>query len=511
MSSSTKPTTGIEDLPSEMISELFNYLPPKNLVASSMVNKRWNSIYAAFKVHKLFVDEDLKIKKWYDTNQTVEEKCFCRPAMFRLLVEKPLLSNLKRLAIYKYNFEFDFDELNRFSQLVHLEIDIHTPYSQKKLHLNLPKLKVLVFIGWNEDYSISIDCPQLSTLVYQGEKKDANWLDLKHPETIRKLETCMTGPKLVPFKNVECMVTRGLRVISKTILQSLPALKELCYNQDISGMFEIESYHGAGTVHRVKRTLSEFLDEAKKLKGSDFRFTFAGLQLTNVNVNQIDFGVQYDETNGEEYVHTEYVYMKYYHLIEPGTLHFVNWINYTSLLRYVTGEFPRCFSQKFTDVHSVHAGQVQDVDHFLWFLKSLKSLRRLFLLKTGLGQEFYDQLPVSAHSLTKLELRDEHCENFDFVDQLSRLSDLIIEPTFSLESLPLLIKWLGRFEKGSFNVRLINKCVFNIRKCNFPEWTVSFEYRHVLLKSENPDEIANLFKALQEKQERKMKKKKKKF
>ena len=157
-------------------------------------------------------------------------------------------------------------------------------------------------------------------------------------------------------------------MISKAILLMLPKH----YIKGIERVSEIVSCHGAGTVDRVKRTLSEFLNETKKLRGGDFRFTFAGFQLTKTMLDQIDFGVQIDESTGRERVSTEYVYMKNYHLIEPGALQFVRSVNYNRLLNHVTGEFPR-FSQKFTGIKDVWAtAKVKDADHFLLFLKSLR-------------------------------------------------------------------------------------------------------------------------------------------
>lgn len=49
VSSLAKPTT-IEDLPPEMIRELFKRLNPKDLLACSMVHKRLSSLYSGFKV-----------------------------------------------------------------------------------------------------------------------------------------------------------------------------------------------------------------------------------------------------------------------------------------------------------------------------------------------------------------------------------------------------------------------------------------------------------------------------
>lgn len=499
MSPSTKPTstTNIENLPLEMINELFKYLPLKDLAVCSMVNKCWNSIYSNFKVCKLFVDDDryLEPLKWFDLNRTVREAEQLNDLeKFGRLVEKPLLSNLKYLALCDL-LKFDLNKLNRFQQLVHLEVN--SLYNLKTLHLNLPKLKVLAFHNFNWDCSLLIDCPLLSTLCYIGE--DANLLEVKHPETIHKLETGMIGAKLIPFKNVECLITWKLEAIDKATLLSLPKLRELQFNNYIKCVFvEGPAY---GTVDRVKRMLNEFMNEAKKLRDSDFRFSFSGFQLTNMD--QIDFGMQVDEETGIGFVTDEHLYMKNYHLVEPGALQFIRSVDYTLLLSGVTGEFPRCFPQKFTGIHWVEAtGQVQDSDHFLWFLKSLRLLRSLVLERTGLGQEFYDQLPASIHLLARLQLRDGHCENelnFDFIDQLS-LSDLVILPSLSFESLPTLVRWLGRLERGYFSVRLKDD-VFDILKHELKEWRIE-SYNEELFKSKNPDEIAGFFKALQDKQAR---------
>ena len=120
---------------------------------------------------------------------------------------------------------------------------------------------------------------------------------------------------------------------------------------------------------------------------------------------------------------------------------------------------------------------MQNPDHLLWFLKSLRSLRKLDLEKTGLGQEFYDQLPTSAPSLITLDLRVGHCEkglqlNFDFIGRLSRLSSLHIESDISLESLSSLVRSLGRLEEGWFEVRPKDQ-LFSLRKRkNSAEWCI---------------------------------------
>ena len=496
MSPPTKSTISIEDLPPEMISKLFEYLPPKDLALCSMVNRRWHSIHATFKLHRLAAldyQPFYELILWHNSNQPIQETERYSPAMFLRLVEKPLLSNLKHLALSGL-FKFDLNELNRFQQLVHLEISL--PYLAGKVHLNLPRLRVLAIYYTNEDCVLSIDCPELHTLLYYNHLPIENLLEVKHPETVSALKTNLVDQQLAPFKNVECLVATDFRAISKVTLHSLPRLKELRYDRDIEHLVEIEFEFEIGTIEEVKRRLSEFLNEAKKLRGRDFRFTFAGFNMANVNVDQIDFSLQ--ESSGRERVSNEYFYMKNYHLIEPGALHFIRHVNYTGLLRHVAGEFPRCFSQKFTGIKYVHVDdRIEDPDHLLWFLKSLRFLRSL-KLDVELSQEFYDQLPVAAHSLVCLEFggcyETELQVNFDFIGQFTWLSELMIYQPLSFESFASLDRWLGRLKEASIYVRSGGGLLIQ-KESRSTVWRVQEIKRDSptdpLLETENPDELVS--------------------
>ena len=487
-------TTCIEDLPPEMICELFEYLPLKDLVACSMVNRRWHSIYVAFKLHRLAAINfagpfNYGPIKWHNSNRRVEEVERCMPAMFRHLAAKPLLSNLKQLALTGYDSEFDLNHLNRYQQLVHLEIDI-TFLDKSNVQLKLSKLKVLAFHRSNLNCSLSIDCPELSTMLYNG---NVNQLDVKHPETIRKLQTDWFSYEMTPFKSVECLVTKKYQAISLATLISLPRLRELHYNREMDSLFFYDFGKVVNIVGRVKRTLIEFMDEAKRLRGSDFQFTFCGLQVANVNVDQIDFGMYVNEASGRERVCNEYVYLKNYHLIEPGAMHFVYWIDYNRLLSNVTGEFPLCFSQKFTGIEEVHVdGVVEDPDHLLWFLKSLRFLRSLGFKTTKLSQEFYDQLPTAAYSLEKLEFVNNELQlNFDFIGKFSHLLHLAIRPALSLEAATSLVPSLGGLFACFFHAASKGK-YYIISKRIKSRWRIVSHLKE--FKTRHPEKMIDLFK-----------------
>ena len=496
-------TTYIEDLPPEMIRELFKYLSPEDLVVCSMVNRRWHSIHATFKLHQLAVtdyDHLGDLVKWNGSNRPIPEAARCPESVFLHLIEKPLLSNLRHLALTG-SFKFDLNKLNRFGQLMHLEINIL--WLNGKFHLNLPKLKVLAIHRWNDQCSLSIDCPGLSTLYYHGE--DANQLEVKHLETIKQLETNLVGRQLIPFKGVEYLITNYFEAISKDTLLSLPKLKELHFNVDIKNLFQFEFRGALGAFDRMKRALSEFLDEAKKLKGSDFRFTFSGFQLINVtnviNVNQIDFGmriietepVDEDDESAYEWVDNEYVYLKNYDLIEPGALHFIDDVKYNYLLSCMTGELPLCFFQKFTGIEEVQVtDEVKEEAHLLWFLKSLRFLRILVLKDVELSQEFYDQLPTDAHSLVSLEFQgqfmDELQLNFDFISEFPRLSDIRFYRHLSLRSAAFLVRWLGEVKEAHIRIQSGRTLFICKEKCS-KVWKLSASFCS-LFETKNPEEIA---------------------
>ena len=512
-SSPTKPPTTIEDLPVEMISKLFNHLNLKDLATCSLVNKRWHSIYAGFRVRRLVVIDDYDNYRYYDDQfkfrswrkwshpvQKVEQKELCHLQIFNRLVDHPLLSNLKYLLVEAN--QFDLNKLNLFSRLVHLEIK--QGLGEEKLNLNLPSLRVLELHSFSIGLPLFIDCPKLNVLIYD-EGQNGNRLELKHPE-IRMLVTNMSGAKLTRFRSVECVVTSRFELINKTTLQSLPNLKELHCNTNLRNLWFWGS--GVGTLTRVKGTLQKFLKDVRRLRGPDFKFLFAGFHLTQSMLNQIDFGEQIIERNGieDEEVSNEYVYMKNYQLVGPGALHFIYEVDYSHLSQ-VSGGIPNCFSQKFNRVERVYVGEVQDESHLLWFLRSLSWLRRLSLDRPELSQEFYDQLPGAAYSLSELTLGqllgpnwEKKLEvNFDFISKLPSLSKVKIYPIVSFKSLASLVRRSGRLEIVTLNFRL-NERKFQISTCIQSKiWKIS-ELKVPMSPerfwTENPIKILNYFQEL---------------
>lgn len=472
-----------------MIYELFNYLHPTDLTACSMVNKRWHWLYSGFKLPRLVIGDDpshFYFPKSGFSSEKIENQEIFYPKTFDHLADQPLLSNLKCLVLCGVSPKFDLGKVNEFKTLVHLIINVL--YLPENLKLNLPKLEVLIFCQSNGYTSLSVDCPKLNELIYYevGEK---NLLDLKHPESIKKLNTNL-GSKLTSFKNVECLFTQEFALVSKSTLRSLPRLTELHFEKNLNNFKKFE-------IGMVKQKLKEFMDNLAVLGQPGFKFRFAGFQLNKISVDQLDFGVQ--EGSDILCLENEYVYTKNRQLIDPDcALSFIRTVNYTRLMNLVTGELPSYFTKQLTCVEEVKLfGAIQNANHLLSFLKSMRALKNLIINGSQLLQEFFDQLPISAKSLTGLELQRDNDDktpiNFDFVSKLS-LQWLYVHLCLSLESLDSLIR-SSRSTRCFFYLRF-KEHLFCIRKRKIPNVWIVENFSRTLFETENADLVVDFFENL---------------
>ena len=199
----SSPTT-IEDLPPEMLCEFFRHLSLNDLAVCSMVNRRWHSLHSGLKLFSLVIYDrfDNFINHWCHSNEAIKEKELCSMKMFDRLADSPLLSKIKHLSLCDIWLEFDLNELNRFSELAHLELDIRHLYdrSARRVDLSLSKLKVLALHQCYNYFKLYIDSPQLSVLLIHTEDVG---LWIRHPEGIEWLDVKILNPCLIqPYRTV---------------------------------------------------------------------------------------------------------------------------------------------------------------------------------------------------------------------------------------------------------------------------------------------------------------------
>lgn len=474
-------STTIDNLPPEMLCAVFEHLDLEDLVTCSAVNKFWHSVYSSsFKINRLVVTHllDNFHDEWH-SEQAVRSETLCCPEKFPHLAALPLLSNLQHLKLNSRSLDFELDKLNEFSQLVTLLFDFEL---RDDINLNLPKLEVLKF-GFNYFNHFSVDCPKLRVLIYE-EGAQSDRLDLKHPETVRRLETNMVGSKLDRFQNVECLVSSSFDAISKSTLQSLPKLNELHYGSVFTSQSQIEERDAV---------LRKFLNDLKTLRASDFKFIFAGFLLTSSEaLDEIDFG---DQT-------IEWIYARNHQLVE-GNLEFLNYVNYNRFMRSVILEIPITFFKKLTGVRTlVIEDPVQDANHFLEFLNSLRSLKELRIKKnSGLDQVFFDLLPTSVRRLTELSIEEDYELNYNFLSLIPSLTDMGTSE-LSFKSLTSLIRSYGELRSCilSFNFKGRRFSIHRNKK-DFILNNTTYIFAAWILKTDDPDVILKYFDELPDKSE----------
>lgn len=252
-------------LPPELITKIFKYMPLRDLIACSLVNKKWNLIYSGLAM-RLFAfrhPQSDQFPFWYGTNHLIlNTSLLCTPKMFRLLALKLMPPNIKYLSLAGVLPPPDLtgNMLGNFQSLVHLEVNFHRFIFVNRIEH--PVLKVLALHCKNTQ-SIEIACPELRILKY-GEREGPSLLTILNPQTVRHLETNMFGPKLSPFTRVETLVTRQVAAITLNTLTALRSLRQFKFN----GKFNLNEQDA----QIAKLDLTHFVRDAQRLQGT-FEFT----------------------------------------------------------------------------------------------------------------------------------------------------------------------------------------------------------------------------------------------
>lgn len=107
----SSPGPTIEDLPPEMVDEIFRMLGlsnPNDLVACTMVNRGWKALYVGFSVNKLVALHNFERRSDWIPNKPVQEADTISLDMFARLSHQdqiPLISRIKSLLLGGQTFE----------------------------------------------------------------------------------------------------------------------------------------------------------------------------------------------------------------------------------------------------------------------------------------------------------------------------------------------------------------------------------------------------------------------
>ena len=467
----------ISDLPPEMLCQVLRNLSLRELIDNKLVCKLWNELISShLKVTRLVVDQYGRQKdRWWHVSRPVNEYLeLCRPRLFVVQLHRLILANLRHLRIKVFNEldDFDLNDLNVFVQLVHLEVDYVIRRPDTRIDWNLPQLKILKFLFWgtNEEKrmtQISIDCPKLKALSCDIEEND--FFDVKSPETITTFHGCLYGTHLAKFKNIEVYQCRAeLRFVDDALMKRLPAAKELRIEGDLGGFYYQLNLEVEG-LDDLRRFLKRLLSNRRKVVRPDLRLFFGGIEITDealvdrLDLRMVEHFDNFPKLSDEHFYFGDYPADGKPNLQEELT--YVEHVHY-SILMSLMDDLPRDYFlndyfERFWNLKIIYTkGEIQDPDHFAFFIAQLEHLQYLGLIEPGLFQDWYDRLPTIC-SLQNFDLRekDEIELNFDFlalfephVELVNIFRDMALQ---SARSLPNLIK--------SFHTWYVRKFRFKFR------------------------------------------------
>lgn len=440
-------------LPIEIVCLIIKKLDLNDILSCRLVNKKWSQIVnehikisslaikdkeCQFEEERYLLDREF-FKNSYQFNTRNEE-------FFQSAFIMTVLKNLKHLYIQLpsiYN-ESDFNlakNLNNFTKLESLKIDQLTTSAQSAT-IKLPNLKTLS-IDLYDGPTLKLDLPKLEKLVNNCFLKK---FEFKNYDTITELTTELYEDCLPKYKNLEkfyCEFLTNdedyeLNNLPKDILSLLPKLKELHCSRLVK-----------------KNVIAGVLSSKNKLRRQNFKLFFNGLEIECLN--QLETYTTYFE-EGYEFLsdakeNFEILLDNFSKLSNFNQ--YVSDVNYTSICKKFKNGINSEFFKKFVSIRNVVVDKpIENVNHFVNFLKECKILSSLELNNAALDQSFYDNLAIYCPSVSHLKIRDEKPINSDFLLKFNKMFSFSINQNATFDTI----------EKAFLKFDLLHSFKFTIKK-----------------------------------------------
>ena len=451
--------SGFDDLPIVICFQIFRFLNVHNLFNLRLVCKKFYQSLKVFKICELiFHNHDslsLFRTNWAFVNQPISQLNSLSITYQPLLKAKPLFEiNLKRLRINCEKNKIEINDLNKFHELEHLEMDTFCLKTENN-KLSLNNLKILTIKFFEIKTSIEVDAPNLNSLNINCKPSDS--IKFNYPLSVKKLQCHLFIDDFKIFENVEY-----LNVFSNLNSQTL---------QTILSFLKLEELH-------IQTDLLNIVPEIQKdckLKRRNLKVYARGLLRFN-GKKSVDYALNSRDLEGERYLLLSKCASNV-----ADNLEIIDQIKYLDLMNCINFKLPASFFQKFSCIRTISIDKkVEDQNLLISFIKQCASLSNLKFKNTKLPQQFYTQLPSNS-SLNYLLIKEaEEIElNFEFINKMFNLIELItnlelrlnsnydlnrlnllLRLDFKLESYTVLIEKSGRDKYNGYchdNDRLIQK------------------------------------------------------
>ena len=336
---------------------------------------------------------------------------------------------IKRLRIRQKKWEVGLEDLQVFTSIEQLEINLHSNQCKQKKKLYFPNLRVLVLSLRSEMYqstgNLEIDSPNLQALAFDFDL--LRYLEFTDPLTIKHLKINYFNFDYSTFKSVE-RLDYDLLSLTPNILSILPKLTEL---QLVLG-YRHPTYIIQRAIRDEFSTILQLIMNEKVKQNRELKIYYHGVQLFN--------STDLLEVNAPTYIPppTLSTLMNNYKSLKD--LHWIRVIDYGNLVSLCkTGDLiPADFHSKFNNIQQVCLSDaISNEDRFLSFLSNCKNLYELKLDDVSLSQAFYDNLGDACNSLTSLTI--EHVDDvrldFEFLFKIFYLQQFNTNQSCAVETI----------------------------------------------------------------------------
>lgn len=403
----------LDQLPHLCLEKIFTYLGLRNLVRCRVVCRQFKFYADQAKVWELAVTAERSYKKsctscktWFRTGRPIDfaSNSISQLAFSSYRSSSPfaLHQELRFLHLHLHSPYFNFQILDTFKQLVHLEVkSVHA--NVRPVFLALPNLRVLKIVGSLYDWCI-MEAPKLELLSFEESRR----LQVQYPDSIKRV-ACVHRDyyheDLTKFKNLEvldiqCYGRMDAGYQSK-LLNELN-LKELNLTLGMRDSHNYETF---------KSSLVELMHQKAVLQRDELNIYLKNCLMLDAN-QLLTFKLMVEDPHA-------FVLTNYQHL-RPDYVHpDLTSLHFKSLQ---TLQLSSAFFDRFPRIEKLTATGQFNQKKFKLFLENATALRELILYDACLNQNFMDTVvPSLAGRLIRLDVEKGHVTDFDFILQLERL------------------------------------------------------------------------------------------
>ncbi|XP_037052374.1 uncharacterized protein LOC119085927 [Bradysia coprophila] len=266
----------IDDLPNDVLNEIFKHLAIKTFMRCRRVNKRWKSAIdeymPRYRVNELVIynDEDecgVMVDTFFYIDKPIDKDIMFRNSDLKLIQNIPLrLDSLTRLKlegvlIFRWGSKakVDLSILNTLTALEHLELPVVNP---KNTTISLPVLRILYIYSTGSRRGLTVDCPKLEIF---GCEEDLGTIHFVHTQSIKELQIQSVPRNMEEFENVEVFRTSSPHSLFVRILVQLTGLRELHLD---------EHKHVHVSYYKARKNLNRLIEQKRKLKKINLKIFF---------------------------------------------------------------------------------------------------------------------------------------------------------------------------------------------------------------------------------------------